>query len=103
MTGKLDVPDPDSDADGSGSPNIPGAMPELPAPGTIRWTVRRKAAVAQAVRRGWLSLDEACQRYDLSAEEFQNWERAIERHGIPGLRITRSQLYRETEKKRENP
>jgi transposase-like protein len=64
---------------------------------TQRWTIERKAAVVQAVRRGVLSLDEACRRYILSPEEFAAWERAIDRHGIHGLRVTRIQIYRDTE------
>jgi hypothetical protein len=70
---------------------------KLPPPNTRRWTVRRKAAVVLAVRHGRLSLDEACQRYMLSPEEFAAWEQAIDRHGIYGLRVTRIQIYRDTE------
>jgi hypothetical protein len=50
--------------------------------------------VVNAVRKGKLSLDEACRRYLLSAEEFTAWERAIEAHGVAALRVTRLQLYR---------
>jgi transposase-like protein len=67
-----------------------------------RWTTRRKAAVVEAVRGGKLTLQEACERYQLSADEFLAWERAIERHGAPGLRATRVQIYRETEKPRRS-
>jgi hypothetical protein len=70
---------------------------KLPPPNTRRWTVRRKAAVVLAVRHGKLSLDEAHRRYMLSPEEFAAWERAIDRHGIYGLRATRFQVYRDTE------
>jgi hypothetical protein len=41
-----------------------------------------------------LTLDEACERYSLSAEEFQSWQTLIETHGIRGLRATRIQHYR---------
>jgi hypothetical protein len=44
-----------------------------------------------------LSLDEARRRYMLSLEEFAAWERAIDRHGVHGLRVTRIQIYRDTE------
>ena len=47
-----------------------------------------------AVRRGVLSLEEACARYRLSVEEFTSWQRLIERHGMAGLRTTRLQDYR---------
>jgi hypothetical protein len=69
----------------------------LPLPDTKRWVVRRKAAVVQAVRNGSISLREACRRYTLSIEEFRAWERAVERYGIPGLRVTRIQIYRDTD------
>ena len=62
--------------------------------------MRRKLAVVEAVRSGRLTLQEACERYRLSVDEFLAWERAIERHGVPGLRATRLQIYRETEKRR---
>ncbi len=67
---------------------------DLPPADTQRWVVRRKAAVVAAVRGGLLTLDEACRRYTLSVEEFVSWEKAIERHGVAGLRVTRLQDYR---------
>jgi hypothetical protein len=73
----------------------PGAA--LPAPDTKRWVVRRKAIIVEAVRSGTIELAEVCRRYNLSVEEFQAWERAIERYGVPGLRVTRLQVYRDTE------
>ena len=55
-----------------------------------------KAVVVKAVRSGAISLDEVCRRYELSVEEFLAWERAIEAHGVAGLRVTRLQIYRDT-------
>ena len=69
-------------------------MDDLPPPNTRRWVARRKATVVAAVRRGLITLDEACLRYTLSVEEYLSWERAIERHGLAGLRVTRLQDYR---------
>lgn len=69
---------------------------DLPPPNTRRWVVRRKAEVVAAVRQGLLSLDEACDRYDLSVEEFLSWQRLIRNHGVAGLRTTRLQNYRGT-------
>lgn len=69
-------------------------MADLPSPNTRRWVARRKATVVAAVRSGLISLEEACLRYTLSVEEYLSWERAIERHGLPGLRVTRLQDYR---------
>jgi Protein of unknown function (DUF1153) len=70
---------------------------ELPEADPGRWVVRRKAVVVAAVRNGTLSLQEACRRYHLSVEEFLAWQRAIEAHGVPGLRVTRLQIYRDTD------
>ncbi len=69
-------------------------LESLPAPGTKRWVIRRKAQVVAAVRAGVLSLEEACQRYTLSIEEFLSWQRLVDSHGLPGLRVTRLQDYR---------
>jgi Protein of unknown function (DUF1153) len=66
----------------------------LPPATTKRWVIRRKAAVVSAVRAGVLTLEEACQRYHLSVEEFLSWQRLIDRHGMRGLRATRLQDYR---------
>jgi transposase-like protein len=70
---------------------------ELPPPDTKRWVARRKASVVAAVCSGALSVQEACRRYRLSLEELLAWQRAVERHGIPGLRVTRLQVYREAD------
>ena len=77
--------------------DLPGPLADLPSPDTKRWVVRRKAVVVHAVRDGAISLQEACRRYRLSVEEFLAWQRAIERYGIPGLRATRLQIYRDTD------
>jgi hypothetical protein len=71
------------------------SCPPLPPPDTKRWIPRRKAAVVTAVHTGAISIAEACARYRLSEEEFLTWERRIEAHGVPGLRITRLQIYRD--------
>jgi hypothetical protein len=73
-------------------------LPELPRTGQ-RWTVRRKAAVIEAVRGGWMPIHEACVLYNISIDEFIAWERDLDRYGVPGLRTTRYQIYRDTEKK----
>jgi hypothetical protein len=77
--------------------NAAATIAELPSPQTKRWVVRRKAVVVQAVHSGVLTLHEACRRYNLSVEEFLAWQRAIERYGVPGLRVTRLQIYRDTD------
>jgi hypothetical protein len=69
-------------------------LADLPARDTKRWVIRRKAQVVAAVQGGLISLDEACERYSLSLEEFLGWQRAIKKHGLPGLRITHAGDYR---------
>jgi hypothetical protein len=69
---------------------------DLPPPDTKRWVARRKAVVVNAVRSGAISLEEVCRRYELSPEEFLAWQRAIDTHGVAGLRVTRLQIYRDT-------
>jgi hypothetical protein len=53
------------------------------------------------VRNGSISLQEACRRSKLSVEEFLAWQRAIDRYGVPGLRVTRLQIYRDTDERRK--
>lgn len=77
-----------------GPDGSPLTLADLPPPGTKRWVIRRKAEVVAAVRGGLLSLDDACRRYTLTVEEFLAWQRAIDRHGLAGLRATRVQQYR---------
>ena len=72
----------------------PLTLDSLPAAGTTRWVVRRKAEVVAAVNGGLLSVDDACRRYCLTVEEFAGWQRAVDRSGMPGLRVTRIQHYR---------
>lgn len=72
----------------------PLTLDSLPPPSTSRWVVRRKAEVVAAVNGGLLNVDEACDRYGLSLEEFASWQRAVDRSGMPGLRVTRIQHYK---------
>jgi hypothetical protein len=69
-------------------------LDSLPPPSTTRWVVRRKAEVVAAVNGGLLSVDDVCARYGLTVEEFAGWQRAIDRSGMPGLRVTRIQHYK---------
>ena len=70
-------------------------MADLPPWNTKRWVIRRKAEVVAAVRGGLLTMEDACDRYTLTVEEFLSWQRSIDRHGLAGLRATRIQDYRE--------
>ena len=65
-----------------GPDGSPLTIADLPAPGTKRWVIRRKAEVVAAVRGGLLSLEEACSRYTLTVEEFLSWQYSIDQHGL---------------------
>lgn len=67
----------------------------LPPASTKRWVARRKAEVVAAVHGGLLSIDEACERYQLELEELTGWQRAVERAGMPALMVTQSRRYRD--------
>ena len=77
-----------------GPDGSPLTIADLPASGTKRWVIRRKAQVVAAVRGGLLSMEEACSRYMLTIDEFLSWQSSIDRHGLAGLRTTRIQQYR---------
>ena len=66
----------------------------LPPVETTRWVARRKAAVVRAIADGTLDRSEACARYGISEAELRLWEHAIACAGVPGLRVTRVQIYR---------
>jgi hypothetical protein len=72
----------------------PRPIPEIPPPNVKRWTIRRKAAVLNAIANGVLTREEALERYQLSEEELASWQQTYEAHGLPGLRSTRLQQYR---------
>jgi len=69
-------------------------MLKLPPEDVKRWTAQRKAAVLTAVRSGAVTVEETCLRYGISGEELLAWLEEFETHGLPGLRITRTQQYR---------
>lgn len=81
----------------------PITLDSLPPPDTRRWVVRRKAEVIAAIRGGLLTAAEACARYRLSPEELELWQDSIDRAGVPGLRVTRIQLYRDYPVKKPAP
>jgi Protein of unknown function (DUF1153) len=68
-------------------------LADLPAPGTKRWVIRRKAVVVAAIRGGLLTLEEACNRYALTVDELLDWQYSIDHHGLAGLRISRIQKH----------
>ena len=84
----------DAGADWSFEAGSVPSLDNLPPTDTKRWVIRRKAEVVAAVRAGLISLEDACARYTLSVEEFLSWQRLVDSHGLPGLRVTRLQDYR---------
>ena len=77
-----------------GPTGAPLTLADLPPANTQRWVIRRKAEVVAAVRGGLLTLEEACERYRLTNEVITDWQAAIDRWGMAGLRTTRLQQYR---------
>ena len=66
-----------------GPDGSPLTVADLPPRDTKRWVIRRKAEVVAAVRGGLISLEEACERYTLTVDEFLSWQRSIDKHGLP--------------------
>ena len=77
-----------------GEDGRPVKMAELPSAEMRRWMPRAKAQVVAAVHDGVISLDEACERYALSVEEFLSWEEALDHYGPSGLRMNEMQRHR---------
>ncbi len=67
---------------------------DLPPPNVKRWIAHRKAKIVCAVRVGLITLEEVVDRYGITQEEFLSWERLLDEHGLPGLRMTRRLKYR---------
>jgi hypothetical protein len=56
----------------------------LPPPDTKRWVVSRKAQVITAVNKGFLTIEDACARYNLSEEEVRSWMKLSQHGGASG-------------------
>ena len=61
---------------------------DLPPASTTRWVASRKAKVVVAIESGLISAKEACETYDLSEEELENWRGLAKRYGVSGLKAT---------------
>lgn len=68
---------------------------DLPPSSTVRWVMRRKAVVVQAVVAGLIDKAEACETYDLSQEELSDWINKAKSHGVAALKTTKLQKYRQ--------
>ena len=77
-----------------GPDGLPLTRDDLPPADTKRWVIRRKAEVVAGVRAGLISMNEACERYSLSLDEFLLWQRQFDSHGLEGLKVTRIADYR---------
>lgn len=77
-----------------GPDGSPLTVADLPPKDTKRWVSSRKATVIAAVRGGLISLEDACERYKLTVDEYLSWQRSYDRNGLPGLRVTKLQEYR---------
>jgi hypothetical protein len=62
---------------------------DLPAPTVRRWVPRRKARVVAAVEGGLITREEACTRYAITDEEFEDWLAGLSRYGLRGLCVTK--------------
>lgn len=82
-----------------GPDGTPLSLADLPRENEHRWVIRRKAIVIAAVEGGLLTLEDACERYKLSRDEFLSWREMVKRYGFEGLRSTKTQIYREKEGK----
>ncbi len=73
----------------------PMTLKDLPPRETRRWIAHRKAELVAAVAGGLLTVDEVCEFYGIELEEFVSWQRGIDRLGMRGLWVTRTQKYRD--------
>ena len=67
----------------------------LPPTDTTRWVASRKAAVVAAVNAEVLTRADVERRYGVSEEELEQWINSLQKHGVGGLRATRTQAYRD--------
>lgn len=71
--------------------------PYSPDTGDIRWTARRKATVVCLINGGVITQTEGMERWAMSLSEMQEIMDHYKRHGLPGLRTTKVQDYREND------
>ena len=86
-------------ADDPAADDLFDRIPELPSL-TNRWTVCPKAAVVDAVREDGYRSRRCAAVITFPSVCFWPGGRDIDRYGLPGLRTTRYQIYRQTEARR---
>lgn len=69
------------------------ALPGEPGGGD-RWVVSKKLELIRRIRAGEIAFDQACARFDLSAEELETWVRRQTKFGSTGLKVRLIQRYR---------
>ncbi len=84
-----------------GADGKPVTAADLPEP-NAKWVPLRKAQVVAAVRGGLLDLEEACERYALTVEEFLSWHQTLEREGMAGLSARRQEERRKAARRTVN-
>jgi hypothetical protein len=70
-------------------------LADLPPPNTKRWIARDKWIVITAVQQGLITFGDACERYNLSVDEYLSWHRSLERDGLIGPLATRIGKHRD--------
>lgn len=80
------------------TPPVPRPAPPVALPGEAgggdRWVVSKKTELLRRIRAGEIGFDQACARFDLSAEELETWMRRETVFGAPGLKVCTLQRYR---------
>ena len=64
-------------------------LDNLPAADGTYWRPRHKAQVVAAVEAGLVTIEEVCERYRMSLEEFHSWQHALSTEGMRGLKTDR--------------
>jgi hypothetical protein len=67
------------------------------SPPPKRWVPHRKAEIVAAVRNGYLTLDDALERYSLTIDEYMTWRHGLDLFGLAGLRVNEIQRRRRIE------
>lgn len=54
-----------------------------------RWTAERKHDLLVAIKHSIVSIEDACEAHNLTAEEIARWQQAFAAGGIDALRVSR--------------
>ena len=65
------------------------SLADLPPADTKRWVASKKELIVKAVHTGLISAEKAKERYKLSKEELESWQKAVEQFGPKGLHVTK--------------